>query len=207
MDLDINKMFLEKNKEIFINNLILEMERNLDSLKSTTNNSVALEINKLYLFFKKYFHEIDKKVKKDELLGILFYERKKYNEIVSLIIEEKKNNVKESLSELKEEVISEEYLNKFYEKLKEESLIINDKIDLELKKEISLNFIPKVISKFQIDSPDQVERISRRIGGLFQNTLISRIKEEINFRDDSLRNMSLESYKKYKELNKETTNN
>lgn len=207
MNLDINKMFLEKNKEIFLNSLILEMERNLDTLKSTTDNTVALEINKLYLFFKSYFKEIDRKYKKEELLGVLYYERKKYNDIVNSNIEEKKNNVKESVKKINEEIIVDDFVNTYYEKLREESNIINEKIELELTKEITLNFIPKVISKFSLNSSYQRERVTRRINGLFKTTLINRLQEEIDFRDESLRNMSIESYKKYLELNKETTNN
>ena len=53
MDIDINKMFKDKNKEIFKNSLTLEMERNLDTLKNTTDNCVALEINKLFLLSSK----------------------------------------------------------------------------------------------------------------------------------------------------------
>lgn len=207
MNLDINKMFLEKNKEIFLNNLSLEMERNLNSLISTTDNSVALEINKLYLFFKDYFNELNKKYRKDELLGILYYERKKYNDIVNSNIEAKKNSLNDYFNNLNQDIIDEDFVNSYYEKLKEESLNVNEVIDLELKKEISLNFIPKVITKFNLETDEEVERITRRINGLFMSSLISRIKEEINFRDDSLKNMTMESFKKYLELNKETVNN
>ena len=38
MEMDINKMFQDKNKEIFRNSLTLEMERNLEALKNTTDN-------------------------------------------------------------------------------------------------------------------------------------------------------------------------
>ncbi len=206
MDLDINKMFLKKNGEIFINSLTLEMERNLESLKNTTDNTVALEINKLYIFFKKFFTEINKNYKKEELLGALFFERKKYNDIVNSFIEEKKNNIKNDFLNNIEDVITEEFLDKYYEKLKEESNLIIEKIELELKKEITLNFVPKIIKKFQLEG-DECERVTRRINGLFTSTLLSRIEEEINFRDESLSNVSRESYKKYLELNKETTNN
>ena len=75
MNIDINKMFKDKNKEIFKNSLTLEMERNLDTLKNTTDNCVALEINKLFLFFKKYFHECNISFKKEELLGFLYKEK------------------------------------------------------------------------------------------------------------------------------------
>ena len=49
MDIDITKLFKSKNKEILKNSLQLEMERNLDTLKNTTDNCVSLEINKIFL--------------------------------------------------------------------------------------------------------------------------------------------------------------
>ena len=71
MDKDLTEMFESKNREIFINSLTLEMERNLNTLKSTTDNIVALEINKLILFFKKFFEENKVKYSIEELIGFL----------------------------------------------------------------------------------------------------------------------------------------
>ena len=93
MDMDINKMFQDKNKEIFKNSLSLEMERNLESLKNTTDNCVALEINKLVIFFTKYFNEINIEFKKEELLGLLYREKTDINNIVNNRIEEKVDNI------------------------------------------------------------------------------------------------------------------
>ena len=70
MDENIGKMFRDKNKEIFLNSLTLDVERNSDALKSTTDNCVALEINKLLVFLKSYFKEQEIPYKKDELQGI-----------------------------------------------------------------------------------------------------------------------------------------
>jgi hypothetical protein len=87
MDIDISKMFKDKNKEILNNSLKLEMNRNLETLKNTTDNCVSLEINKLFLFFKKYFDEININYTKDDLLGCLYKERKTISDIVNSEIE------------------------------------------------------------------------------------------------------------------------
>ena len=99
MEEDLGKMFREKNKEIFINSLTLEIDRNLDALKSTTDNCVALEINKLAIFFKSFFKENDISYKKEELLGLLFREKTEINKIVNNRIEEKKVSIKENFLE------------------------------------------------------------------------------------------------------------
>ena len=92
MDIDVSKMFENKNKEIFKNSLALEMERNLEALKNTTDNCVALEINKLIIFFKSYFKEINIEYKKEELLGILYRERKNKKQL--LIKRRRRNSFK-----------------------------------------------------------------------------------------------------------------
>lgn len=204
IDADISKMFKDKNKEIFLNSLTLEMERNLETLKNTTDNCVALEINKLFLFFKKYFQEIDIKYKKEELLGMLYRERKKINDIVNAKIEEKKQRIKENFLEKVQE-IDENFLDKYSEELSSETNRINEEIELELKKEIRTEFSLYITSKYKLKTIEQDERIHSRVDILFNESVISRIKEQTIFRDDSLKNMAKESYNKYLELNKRTT--
>ena len=52
-----------------------------------------------------------------------------------------------------------------------------------------------------------MDRINSRINDLFADSVISKIHEQTKFRDESLRNMSLESYSKYDNLNKTTIEN
>ena len=206
MDIDIGKMFKDKNKEIFKNSLTLEMERNLEALKNTTDNTVALEINKLFLFFSKYFSEINIKYKKEELLGILYQERKRINDIVNSQIEEKKTRIKENYleKETEEEILTKEFLEEYYQVLTEETKRVNESLDIKIKEEVCIEFFPKIIKKYKLDSIEKKDRINSRINILFLNNILTRIKEQTEFRDDSLKNMSVESFNKYLELNKST---
>ena len=208
MEIDVSKMFENKNKEIFKNSLILEMERNLEALKNTTDNCVALEINKLFIFFKKYFEEINIEYKKEELLGILYREKKNINDIVNNKIEEKKNRIKEEFLLVEEDgVLSDSYLDKYYQELLKETERINSEIDVDVKTEISINFSPSIIQKYKLESEEQAERIYSRVDVLFRDSIINKIQEQIKFRDESLKNMSIESYKKYQSLNESTIEN
>ena len=206
MDIDISKMFKNKNKEIFKNSLTLEMERNLEALKNTTDNCVALEINKLYLFFNKYFQEISIEFTKEELLGFLYRERKNINDIVNSKIEEKKKRIKENFLEKENEddVLEENYVDKYYEELQKETELINQEIELEVKEEICTEFAPNIAKKYRLETVEQLDRINSRINILFKDNIISRIKEQTVFRDESLKNMAKESFEKYNELNKNT---
>ena len=206
MDQDITNMFKEKNKEIFKNSLTLEMERNLETLKNTTDNCVALEINKLFLFFKSFFQEINITYKKEELLGLLYRERKTLNDIINSKIDEKMTRLKEEFLKQNEsnKILTKEYLNNYFEKLKEESSIINDQIELLLKEEICTKFSQSIISKYKLNNESYLERINSRINILFKNNIIYKVTEQINFRDESLKNMAFESFCKYESLNKST---
>ena len=206
MDIDVNKMFLNKNKEIFKKSLEAEMERNLEALKNTTDNSVALEINKLFLFFTKYFNEIDIDYKKEELLGLLYRERKNINDLINKKIEEKKNNIKQYLLDEKNEneELTKVFIDNYYKYLKEETEKMNSDIDLDVKKEVCTIFTPNLIKKYKLESEEQNERIDSRINILFKDNIVRKIKEQSEFRDESLRNMSVESFEKYLNLNKST---
>lgn len=206
MEMDINKMFQDKNKEIFRNSLTLEMERNLEALKHTTDNLVALEINKLMMFFSKYFEEVNIEYKKEELLGILYKEKIKLNNIVNAKIEDKKIRIKENFlsKEINDNEIKEEYLDSYAEELQKETERLNSELDLALKKEICANFSSEILKKYKMTDINQIERINSRINILFRDTIIRRIKEESEFRDESLKNMSSESYNKYVDLNSKT---
>ena len=128
MDKDIISMFETKNKEIFINSLTLEMDRNLETLKSTTDNIVSLEINKLILFFKDFFIDYSIDYTKEELIGFLYKEKIEINNIVNERIEEKKKSIRDSFfkEEVPEKIITNKFLDKYYSKLKEETESLNN---------------------------------------------------------------------------------
>ena len=206
MDIDYNKMFKEKNKEIFKNSLTLEMERNLDALKNTTDNCVSLEINKLFLFFKNFFQENNIDYKKEELLGFLYKEKMIINNIINNEIEEKKKRLNQDFLDINfdQDIIAEDVINNYYEKLKEESVITNDKIELLVSNEVCTNFSLEIIKKYRLENDNQLDRINSRVNDLFKNNIVLRVKDQLVFRDDSLKNMAKESFNKYLNLNDKT---
>jgi hypothetical protein len=208
MDKDITEMFESKNREIFINSLTLEMERNLNTLKSTTDNIVALEINKLILFFKKFIEENNIKYSLEELIGFLYKEKLEINKIINDRIEQKKNNIKEDFykNEIPEKIITDKFLIKYSEKLKEETASLNDDLKVRLKEKTCLELYPDLLKRLKLNNLSAKERVNSRINILFVDAIINRVSDEAKFRDDSLNNFSKESFRKYVELNKQTLN-
>lgn len=205
MDIEITKMFQEKNKDIFKNSLELEMERNLESLKKTTDNCTMLEINKILNFLKSFFEEHKIIYNENELKKIVDTEKEFLNEIVNSRIDIKMKNLKTFFQTKKTDfVIKEDYLSEYHEELSKNTNEIIEEIEIELKKEICIEFTPKLLKKYKLNTQDQQERITSRIDMLFSDTLIRRVKEQISFRDKSLENMSRESFEKYRKLNERT---
>ncbi len=208
MDKDIISMFETKNKEIFINSLTLEMDRNLETLKSTTDNIVSLEINKLILFFKDFFIDYSIDYTKEELIGFLYKEKIEINNIVNERIEEKKKSIRDSFfkEEVPEKIITNKFLDKYYSKLKEETESLNNDLDIKLKEKICLDFYPELVKRLKLATEDAKERLDSRINMLFKNAIITRISDETKFRDESLNNFAKESFRKYVDLNRQTIN-
>lgn len=205
-DANIGKMFRSKNKELFLNSLQVDLERNCDALKSTTDNCVALEINKLLIFLKSYFKEQKIEFTKEEIIGILYREKTELNKIVNNRIELKKNNIINDFVKAKQEDedILSNFLDEYYETIKEETSKMNEDLDVQLKTRICLEFSQYIIKKYDLTDENQVERINSRINQLFKDTVIKRIKEETEFRDESLINQTKSSYEKYRSLNENT---
>ena len=158
------------------------------------------------MFFKNFFQENNIEYKKEELLGFLYKEKKIINDLVNNEIDEKKKRLKEDFldNSLDQDVITEKDIDNYYEKLKEESLIVIDKVELLISEEICTNFSLNIIKKYKLEDDNQLERINSRVSVLFKNNIITRIKEQIVFRDDSLKNMAKESFNKYLNLNDKT---
>ncbi len=205
MDTDITKMFLEKNKEIFENSLNLEINRNLEALKQTTDNCVILEINKVSKFLNNLFREISLNFESQVLSDLIDNQKKKLNNIVNDAIEDKKKLLKEYFENYKKTIlIEEEYINKYYKVIDNTTLELSDYLETQLRIDICTLFTPAILRTFKLNNENEQERIKSRIDGLLTEVIIRRMKEEIVFRDNVLKNMCSESFKRYLELNKQT---
>ncbi len=206
MNEDINKLFEIKNKEILINSLVLEMEKNIDTLKNTVDNCLSLEINKLIIFMKKYFSEIGTKYTKESILTLLYNEKNTLNKIIEKETNIKKENIKNKYLEKvkKDEMFTEEELNNYFVILREETKQFLKNLEPEIDNEIINCFYIKVLKEHSITEQEHLERLSSRINNLFKDTVLEKIKIESEFRDESLKNMAEASFKKYLSLNEQT---
>lgn len=206
MDKDITNMFHEKNKDILKNSLILEMERNIDTLKHATNNAIILEMTKIFSFLKQYMEEIGIVFKEEQLKKVIDKEISILNDLINNEIGNKKKQLEKYFKkELKKSTpIDTDYIDSYHKYIDEVTANAKEPIELVIRKEISTIFTPNILKDYNFNKEEQHDRIRGRIDILLVERLIKRILDEIKFRDDSLKNVCNESFIKYQNLNKIT---
>ncbi len=187
---DIKKQLEEKNKEIYLKKLNLDLENNLEVLKLTIDNlleKVSEESTKNVLGIAETFQ------KKDEINECINNYLNSYHDIFIRELELKKKSIEDILlikkiDEYKE--ILKEISNKFIDKIEKESLNNIDSLEKKLKE--------------KFDDLLYQERIEDYLKNIFLENLNQKVKDTIKGRDIILLNTFKETYLKYLELNKNT---
>lgn len=187
---DIKKQLEEKNKEIYLKKLNLDLENNLEVLKLTIDNllkKVSEESTKNVLGIAETFQ------KEDEINECINNYLNSYHDIFIRELEIKKKNIEDNLlnktiDEYKEFLT--EISNKFIDKIEKESLNNIDSLEKKLKE--------------KFDDLLYQERIEDYLKNIFLENLNQKVKDTIKGRDIILLNTFKETYLKYLELNKNT---
>ncbi len=187
---DIKKQLEEKNKEIYLKKLNLDLENNLEVLKLTIDNlleKVSEESTKNVLGIAETFQ------KKDEINECINNYLNSYHDIFIRELELKKKSIEDILLIKKIDEYKEylkEISNKFIDKIEKESLNNIDSLEKKLKE--------------KFDDLLYQERIEDYLKNIFLENLNQKVKDTIKGRDIILLNTFKETYLKYLELNKNT---
>ena len=200
MDKDIQEMFSQKNREILIHNLELDIERNMEVLKDTLTNIFNLQFD---IAIKNIVSIYDNEVQRQYIAKVLVPLKSK-----SFLLLNDQINVKQAqlLEQIKNLEFKEEQMDIYYETVFEST--------------------SPVIQVFESDDISELLKIS--IGDLFNlysgidNTICKRLEDYIHLRlfgklrekvvqvflirDNNLSNKGKESYLKFQELQERTTN-
>lgn len=207
MDQDIISMFKEKNKSILIQNLKFDTERNVDSLMETLNNIMVNDFDVAKRNIKLIFEDYGKnqfEAKIDELLSNI--QNKSCNAIEELV-NLKKNSI---LNDLESLSFEEEEMNNYYTLIDNTTKIFQEKLSNNLFNDIkdfaNKEFF-KIINKKPVENVDDMmqTRIVDYINIRLFKKLEDKILSSIRIRDNNLINKGKESYDKYQEINKKTT--
>lgn len=188
---DIRKQLKEKNKEIYLNKLNLDLTNNLEVLVLTIdnllNNISRDTINKILGITESFQNQniIETSISK-------FIEE--YRTFLMNLIDIKKENIETFYKETND-------LKNFKDKIKE----LNDNLKEKLNNNFNTN-INKLIKEITNLYEDEFcnLRISEYLKNIFKENLNNKVMDTINSRDLILLNTFNETYLKYLDLNKNT---
>ncbi len=205
MDKDIQEMFRQKNREMLIHNLELDIERNVGILQDALQNQFSLQFDTA---IKNIYSIYDEQMDVQEITKILTSLKEKVYSLLFHQIHSKKDILVEQVRKLnfqKEEM--EEYYQLVFQTTEEVYQVFkSDEMD-QLKKETIEKFQTISEKLFQDAQLDIVEyRVRDYIIDRLFGKLRDKVKEELFIRDNNLSNKGKESYEKFQELETKTTN-
>lgn len=200
MNEDIKELFREKNKDILVNNLKYDLDKNINSLIDTVNNIYDLEFDTAYkniigICTQSNLNNISKylKNKLDEV------KKNSYDNLISLI-----NNKKNMLIDIINNTnFTKDEMTYYYELINDSTLNIKDKLDKD-------NYIYKIKDdictyiKSILNDDLVINRIDDYIINRLNGKLINKVNMEIVLRDNNLINKGKVAYIRYQEIMSKT---
>lgn len=178
-----------KNKQIYLNKLLIDLDNNYDVLIITLDN-----------FHNLFNQELNEKI--PEILSSTFQKENISKNITNFALLLKSSLIKlinDKKNRLKEETNNIENI-KYRELMEQETIIIINKISKIYKKNVT-NLINDIINEYTIN---EKERIEDYLININFDKYIKKIEETIKNMDNILYNNYQESLNKYHDLNEKT---
>lgn len=199
MDNTISAIFKEKNEKILFDKLLLDIDNNFDSLLLTINNKIALSTPKL---IKKvndilFNYQIDYDLK--SLTELLNQEVEKINKMVVDLLELKKTKLKEAIQKDSSFTTSE-----FDTDIDESTKKFREEFDVSMNKAIYLDLSGAISKNYNLKE-EAINDLNTYLNN-YDMSVSNAIIDSIEYRDNTLKNITKETYNKYIELNNKTAN-
>ena len=203
MDKDIQEMFQQKNREILIHNLELDVKRNIEVLNETLanifNHQFDIAIKNISLMYqeKEQIKELTRKLITLKSQTFLALQK---------VIQQKKDALLLEVSQLEFE---ENQMREYYDFV----FTTTEEMQSFFQREEMEHLLEETIAAFDLMNQscfqgDELEMVNSRIHDYIRyrlfGKLIERLKEEFLFRDNNLTNKGKESYEKFQELESKT---
>lgn len=189
-NIDVLNELKNKNKEIYLNKLMIDIENNSEILELTINNMVDLLTSEMINKISEIQNKIDIK-KIDEI--VKSFQNKIQKELIRLI-NNRSSNLKMNIS------IDQEF--NYKEKLEIETNILINGISKYYRNNLST-----IINKLEIDMDSfGKDRLNDYFNVLYYERLINKLKEILNDKDMILCNNYQAGLLKYQNMNEKTLN-
>lgn len=199
MDNTISAIFKEKNEKILFDKLLLDIDNNFDSLLLTINNKIALSTPKL---IKKvndvlFNYQVDYDLK--SLTELLNQEVEKINKMVVGLLDLKKAKLKEAIQKASSFTTSE-----FDTDIDESTKKFREEFDVSMNKVIYLDLSEAISKNYNLEE-EAINDLNTYLNN-YDMSVSDAIIDSIEYRDNTLKNITKETYNKYIELNNKTAN-
>ena len=190
MDKDIQEMFSQKNREILINNLELDIERNMGVLNDTLTNIFNLQFD---IAIKNIVSIYNDTVQRNDIAKVLVPLKSKSFLLLNEQIIVKQKQLLEQIKVLEFE---EEQMEEYYETV----------FETEEMSDLLKSSISDLFNLYSGIDNTLCKRIEDYIYLRLFGKLKEKVEEEFLIRDNNLANKGKESYLKFQELQERTTN-
>ena len=188
-NVDVLKQLEVKNREIYLNKLVIDLDNNLDVLSITVNNIVNLFTNEM---INKILEIENGTMNRSKISTHVEAFQEKFKHKLIVMLHERKTKMESLLKDVDQE--------KYTEKLKEESQNIIHQIGKYYQ-----NNIDTFYNQVNTDYDEfNLKRLNDYLKENYYEKIILKLKESFNNTDIILINNYKESYQKYLELNEKT---
>lgn len=188
-NVDVLKQLEVKNREIYLNKLVIDLDNNLDVLSITVNNIVSLFTNEM---ISKILEIENGTMNRSKISTHVEAFQEKFKDQLIVMIHERKTKMESILKDIDQET--------YTEKLKEESQNIIHQIGKYYQ-----NNIDTLYNQINTDYDEfNLKRLNDYLKENYYEKIILKLKESFNNTDIILINNYKESYQKYLELNEKT---
>lgn len=188
-NVDVLKQLEVKNREIYLNKLVIDLDNNLDVLSITVNNIVSLFTNEM---INKILEIENGTMNRSKISTYVEAFQEKFKDQLIVMLHERKTKMESLLKDVDQK--------KYTEKLKEES----QNIIHQIGKYYQTN-IDTLYNQINTDYDEfNLKRLNDYLKENYYEKIILKLKESFNNTDIILINNYKESYQKYLELNEKT---
>ena len=199
MDKDIQEMFSQKNREILINNLELDIERNMGVLNDTLTNIFNLQFD---IAIKNIVSIYNDNVQRNDIAKVLVPLKSKSFLLLNEQIIVKQKQLLEQIKVLEFE---EEQMEEYYETVFDTTFAVIQAFETEEMSDLLKSSISDLFNLYSGIDNTLCKRIEDYIYFRLFGKLKEKVEEEFLIRDNNLANKGKESYLKFQELQKKTT--
>lgn len=203
MNIDLKEMFNEKNQDLFLNKLIIDLENNTDTFKLTSKNIIKIELAKLLSSLRRIYGKYSVDVNEEKIKEILSINKNIILTDTNLLIDRKCEQNKEYIKNTtKKDSCNNKYIKSYHKHINKVERDFEDSLNITIRESAEMGIYKKIINIRSCISEEMHQEIIKTINVDFASNLISRITEESVHRNRTLKNISEETYRWYSNLNK-----